>query len=444
MLQMFKVFVMAGLLTASSLVIAAGVATGFIYPVSDTTSNIPPTEQGGNGNAFHIAQNFNTSYIYGGSASSPNGGWCGTSGLSAVSGYISKTACESAGYKWIYGHTGVDLSDYGCNSLVKATANGIIEYSSNLNGYGYLVKIRHLLPNGRYVYSLYGHLNSIKSFPNFPNISKGDLVGTVGDTVNIQQNQNPPINIRSGFCHLHFAIFDQDMPLNGAVVPVGYLYDDKGFTTSGGAIVSPNILRYFYDPLLFVNDRNSEQQTFFPGSGSWGLSFSTTQSVTSRTMYLVNGMNTKSLQDGVSAGWIGSQLQHLTSSNTWEYLPIVPMDSYTFLAANTYAMYSSGPGTYVHWFIPGNTYLDARFRGDMTEFTKVNVSLGFGRGMRETYGNNPNWDPNYGLAMMGYEFNGPSTFATVQIAYLKSDPLTRFVCYLNNQTNIWSAWVQVH
>ena len=419
------------LLVCASLSASAGVATGFIYPVGD------PNTAPGYGNAYHVAQNFNTSYIYGGSSTSPDGGWCGDTNLALDSRYTSKADCEAKpGYKWVYGHTGVDLSNTACGGEIHATADGIVEFSGGTVGYGYLLKIKHVLPNGRNVYSLYGHRKTVMLTAG-QSVTKGQIVGYVGQTSNAAGFPGFP-------CHLHFAIFDQDMPLNGLVAPVGYLYDDKGYITSAGNVVSPNTFRYFYDPLLFVSDRNVEQQTFFPGSGWWGLSFSTSQSVTSRTMYLTNGTSTKSLQDGVTAGWVSSQLQHLTSSNTWEYLPVVPMDSYTFLAANTYSMYSSGSDTYVHWFLPGNNFQDARWRGDMAEYAKVNIVLGFGRGMRETYGNNPNWDPNYGLAMMGYEFNGPSTYATIQVAYLKSDPLTRFVGYLNNQTGAWSGWVPVH
>jgi hypothetical protein len=95
-------------------------------------------------------------------------------------------------------------------------------------------------------------------------------------------------------------------------------------------------------------------------------------------------------------------------------------------------------------FIPGNTYLDARWRGDMTEFTTVNAGLGFGQAFRDTYENNTASDPNYGMTMMKYQFGGPTTFATVYVKYLKSDPLIRFVSYYNWQTGLFSNWVAVH
>jgi murein DD-endopeptidase MepM/ murein hydrolase activator NlpD len=322
MTQLFKILAVFLLFISSSLSATAGVATGFIYPVGNP--GIAPTDLSTSGNGYVIAQHFNTSSVYGGSASSPNGGWCATSGLSAISGYTSKTACESAGYKWVYGHTGIDLSNGSCGGQVKAVADGVVEFSGGIDGgYGNILKIRHTLPNGRNIYSLYGHLSSrvVTTYP--VNVTKGQLIGYVGGTGNALGLVLYP-------CHLHFAIFDQDMPSSSLVVPVGYLYGDNGFTTSNGTLVPQNILRYFYDPLLFVNDRNVQQVTMFPGAGSWSASFSNTQSLTSRAMYATRGIEIRSLQSAVSAGWMSSQLQHLNGT-VWEYIPIVPMDSHTFL-----------------------------------------------------------------------------------------------------------------
>jgi hypothetical protein len=132
-------------------------------------------------------------------------------------------------------------------------------------------------------------------------------------------------------------------------------------------------------------------------------------------------------------------------NGVWNYFPIAPMDTYTFLWGNYYAVTSLVNSVYLHWFIPGNNYLDARWRGDMAEFTKANANLGFGKAFRDRYENGISaTEPNYGIAIMKYELGGPTTFATVYVKYLVADPMVRSICYYNWQTGVYSPWVPVH
>lgn len=122
-----RLLVVVALLMFPSFAGAANEATGFVYPVGN--QYLPPTEQSGNANGFVISQNFNTGSVYGGSPTSPNGGWCSNTA------YTDKTNCEAGGYKWIYGHTGVDLANGTCGNEIRATANGVVEFSGAYNGY---------------------------------------------------------------------------------------------------------------------------------------------------------------------------------------------------------------------------------------------------------------------------------------------------------------------
>ncbi len=437
MVRLFKLLVMAALFSFSSLVLAANEATGFVYPVGRMFFS--PTEQTGNGNGFHISQNFNTGSAYGGSPTSPNGGWCNNKTNHT---YESKSDCEADGYKWVYGHTGVDLAKDGggCGDPIYATANGVVVFSKAVDGYGYLLELRHTIPNGRVIYSLYGHRQSAM-MSSGQIVTKEQIVGYVGDTgsvVNGQVQHDAP-------CHLHFAIYDQDMPnAGGSVPPPGYVYDDSGNPPD---IAQSDIMRHFYDPLLFVSDRLTEPQVALPGTGYWSIVFSDSQSVTTRTMFVVTSAgDAKSLQAAVDAGWVSSDVLWWNGSTWMHYTSPWPIESYTIPANAVYAFNMLRSDLTLHWFLPGNEYLIGRWLQDMYEFTAVNASLGFGRGLRDTYGSNPNWDPSYGLAYMSYEqrINGVLYQASVNVAYSKTDPITRYVCYLNPVTNVWSDWVQVH
>lgn len=151
-----SVLVVGALLMSPSFAAAANEATSFVYPVGK--QNLPPTEQSGNSNGFVITQNFNTDSLWEGGGA--NGGWC-ENASGQDNRYQSKTSCIAAGEAWKYGHTGVDLGDGSCGDEIRAIANGVVEFSGGYPGYGYLLKIKHTLPNGRVIYSIYGHRQSL-------------------------------------------------------------------------------------------------------------------------------------------------------------------------------------------------------------------------------------------------------------------------------------------
>lgn len=425
-----RALVVVALLMFPSFAVAANEAMGFIYPVGNQYS--PPTEQSGNANGFVISQNFNTGSLWAGGGA--NGGWCNnTTGPT----YTDKASCEAAGSVWKYGHTGVDLANGSCGGEIRATANGVVEFSGAYSGYGYLLKIKHTLPNGRVIRSIYGHRQS-EMMSAWQVVTKGQVVGYVGKTATVQPDGTVLLDVP---CHLHFAIFDQDMP-GSATVPPGYIYDDSGQPPD---MAQQNIMRYFYDPLLFVNDRNSESQMVFPGTGYSYTSFSSTKSVTTRTMFVTDAAgNAESLHAAVDLGWIGSAV-YWWNGSSW-VLSTGPIESQTISHGYYYKFNALQSGLTLHWFIPGNDYPIGRRLQDMAEFTSVNASLGFGRAFRDSYANDPNWGANYGLAYMTYAqyIGGTLYYASVDVAYSKVDPLVRYVCYYNPQTGVWSSWVQAH
>lgn len=144
-------------------------ATSFIFPVGN--GSIQPTWDTASANGYFITQGFNTScdpgagqgfYLYG---------------------------------LYYCGHTGVDLATQTASSVIHATAAGLVVSAGYNGGYGVMVRIQHLLPDGNYVYSQYEHMayGSLAVYVGEV-VSQGEQIGLVGAT---------------GFAtgaHLHFEI----------------------------------------------------------------------------------------------------------------------------------------------------------------------------------------------------------------------------------------------
>jgi murein DD-endopeptidase MepM/ murein hydrolase activator NlpD/SH3-like domain-containing protein len=173
------------------------IAGTFIYPVGNP--NVAPSWDPANTNGYFITQGFNNS--------------CDPS---LGQGYYA--------YGLYYcGHTGVDLATQGADATVHATAAGVVTEAQEDGSYGVVVRLRHLLPNGVYVYSQYEHMQY------------GSLEVSVGEAVS--QGQALGLVGATGFAigaHLHFEIKDFD---GGGV----------GYTFGNQAEIAD-----YYDPLAFV------------------------------------------------------------------------------------------------------------------------------------------------------------------------------------------------
>ncbi len=439
-----RCFAFLALLLVPFSVFAVGEATSFVYPVGN--KDMAPNELYGNANGFQITQNFNTSPVYFGTQTNPNnpnGAWCNNTTAKI---YTDQVSCTNAGFRWSYGHTGVDLANgQKCNSVnvpIYAIANGVVVKSEWYNGYGNLLVIKHTLPNRRIIYSLYGHRKT-PMLAKGDVVNKGQLVGYVGDTDSV------------GRCHLHFAIYDQEMlnKIQADSVPVGYVFSDKGELTSGGNKIPANIMRYFYDPLLFVSDRRNEWQNTPPYAGRWNWTFmNTLSSVSTRTMYVVNNATgeMKSLIDAKNAGWISADV--LWSSPTgwrhWTAWSTYPMDSYSVPPGGQLSFQTFIPNLTFRWHVPGNEYLHGRLLQDMNEFTTVNASLGFLQAKRETYqkvscyGDDPTNDC-YTIKFQ-QKFNGVIYDTTVEVSHVRSDQMIRYISFYDLRIGQWSNWIRVY
>lgn len=188
------------------------IAYSFIYPVGNP--NVAPTWNPDNGNGYFITQGFNDS--------------CDPS---LGQGYYA--------YGLYYcGHTGIDLATDTASDVVHATAAGVVTEAQYDGGYGVTVRLRHLLPNGSYVYSQYEHMQygSLEVYTG-ETVSQGQALGLVGAT---------------GFAtgaHLHFEVKTIDA-------------GGPGYTFGNAAEIAP-----FFDPLAYVAAHSVQPSVLVTGTG---------------------------------------------------------------------------------------------------------------------------------------------------------------------------------
>jgi Membrane proteins related to metalloendopeptidases len=102
-----------------------------------------------------------------------------------------------------------------CGEPVFSIADGVVVYAQHAGaGWGNVIIIEHLLPDGSRVESLYGHLERIEK--NSGEVRKGELIGAVGNADG------------KYLCHLHFEIRTEDSPMRGQP-GAGYSTDRRGW-----------------------------------------------------------------------------------------------------------------------------------------------------------------------------------------------------------------------
>lgn len=186
--------------------------------------------------------------------------------------------------------------------------------------------------------------------------------------------------------------------------PYGYLYGDDGSakTTSGTAIPA-NLMRYFFDPLLFIDDRNQMYSASLSccGINGFGMSFS----AVSKTMFVTDSAGTTlSLQKAIDAGWLYPYIYEKFPDGLYYYYQGKKIEEYVLASGKTYGFWPKKSGIVLSLFKPGNNYLDARSRQDMVAFTQKNSD--FAQAYRWSYGKNPTWSPPYTDTWMGFVWSG--------------------------------------
>jgi murein DD-endopeptidase MepM/ murein hydrolase activator NlpD len=108
-------------------------------------------------------------------------------------------------------HTGVDVeySDIENEVAVFAIADGLVERSRWVGGYGGLVAIRHLIEGKEYL-AIYGHLDPDSLVGKDQSVTKGQQIGVLGKGFSLETDGERK--------HLHFALYTgSDLNLKGYV-----------------------------------------------------------------------------------------------------------------------------------------------------------------------------------------------------------------------------------
>lgn len=101
---------------------------------------------------------------------------------------------------YIYGvHDAVDIGN-GTGTAIYAIADGVVDAAYYRGDWGNHIVLRHDLPSGRRIYSLYAHLNSY-NISQGQRVAKGQVIAGMGNTGN------------SFGSHLHFTIMDESYEL---------------------------------------------------------------------------------------------------------------------------------------------------------------------------------------------------------------------------------------
>ena len=407
-------------------------ADSFVFPVG--TSTYAPTEANVAGE-YHISQHFDTSAIYGNGGA--NGAWCADSSFTPQTAYTTISACQSAGYKWIFGHTGNDLSNGNPNGIVRAISNGVVEKMQFLSGgYGNVVVLKHVLPGGAIIHSGYFHLNDFATgLAAGQEVLRGATIGHVGNT---------GLGV-SGPPHSHFTLYSDVLPPPPAPGLPGYVYYDGGSDVPNGWLNQIGSLQFMYDGLLFVDERLTPWQTGATfACCNVRTQFVVPVSMTGKTMYIENTVTgvITSLPDAVSRGWITSQLSYL-ASGTWYFFTDNPIDNRVFEPGTNYGITALVTGLRLHGFYAGNHYLEERARQDMRQWVnqqygQYNVAI---RDTLVTYADN--FDPNSYIRQMQFWHLNGSAWEIVYVSHGrdKVNPMHRRVqIWINGG---WTSWVPV-
>ncbi len=162
-------------------------------------------------------------------------------------GYVTQTSTDDDG--WFnardfgsLNHLGEDWNgnvggDNDCGATVFAASKGVIHQTfTGISGWGRVMIIRHQLPDGTLVETLYGHLQSFEKTSG--SVYRRELIGRVGKPAQGECNSDG-----TNCCHLHLEVRYMNCREWGKYGP-GYATDRTGWTDPSNFIDSK---RYFYE-----------------------------------------------------------------------------------------------------------------------------------------------------------------------------------------------------
>jgi murein DD-endopeptidase MepM/ murein hydrolase activator NlpD len=192
--------------------IAALVSNGFDYPIGSTGN----ATQASDGDGWYNAQDFTVSNHLGEDWNAESGG------------------------------------NTDCGASVYASSSGTIVYAATASGWGRVLIVRHTLPDGTQVETLYGHLQSFVRTSG--DVSRRELIGTIGDG-----------NGTQAFCHLHFELRFPNSTSWGSPGP-GYSSNTTGWTDPSNYVDAHRNLQGCSTGAGTLRNRNGGPAIYPPGA----------------------------------------------------------------------------------------------------------------------------------------------------------------------------------
>jgi hypothetical protein len=313
-------------------------------------------------------------------------------------------------------HLGEDWNGNGGNSTdygdpVLSVANGIVTFVSNLGGsWGKVLIVRHDLPDGFQLNSLYAHL-SRTLVKEGDHVQRGCQLGEIGDAEGYYKDK----------AHLHLELrVDQSMERD----------EGDGYAASLG---ETSTIANYTDPTRFIQSRLlSSVSALSPG---WNSLTNTFTSAASLNFGWVENHGTRfSLAEAVNANLI-YYLAYQWVNGAWRTFDI---RTGTFNPRETYWIYSFSNDVAFAFY--GQYDLDQQALQDMV--ARSTKDTRFASYIGNSFGKNLDWDANFALRWINFNFSWWRVVTMYQ-ATSKDDPSVRFTIFWDPTAGRWIGWDQV-
>jgi len=301
-------------------------------------------------------------------------------------------------------------SDYG--DPVSAIADGKVVKIFNpvaRHSWGKAVIIKHILPSGQIIYSLYAHLSKIVVTQGQV-VEPYETVGNIGDANGYYK----------GAAHLHFEIrlVNDWTPASPGYYPT----------------VTTAVARKYFDPSLFLDDRLGQVIISSPGLGLQTLSaeyLEITDETPASLAYVICREGTKSLSSAAAAGWLSpTAYVRPAGSRRWKSTPVGQLVFNPDVDFRIKFLKNCDFGL----MTPGHNFPMARARQDMIDFAG---RAGFTRVKLETLADLPSdpADPSYDFRVLCFDRGARTALACLAHATFTSKPLHRSIIWYDPATD---------
>ncbi len=304
---------------------------------------------------------------------------------------------------------GGDSSDYG--KPVLAVANGTVTFVGNAGlTWGKVLIVRHDLPDGFPMNSLYGHLSRIL-VKEGDHVQKGCQVGEIGDADHYY----------AGIAHLHLELrVDRSMERDAG----------HGYVASLGETAT---IANYTDPTRFIQSHSVSSVSSFTQGWNY-ITHNFTYAAASNLAW-VDFRGTKySVAEAVNANLI-YYLAYQWVNGAWRTFDI---RTGTFNPRETYWIYNFSNA--VAFALYGQYDLDQQGLQDMS--TRAAKDSRFGSSITGTFRKYLDWDPNLVLRSIDFSFSWWRVVTMYQ-ATSKDDPSVRLTIFWDPTAGQWIGWDQV-